>query len=59
MSAKVDLSRKWCVGRIVVAYSHSHHILFQRREGDKREEQLGIVTSDWNEGVNVPGQKLD
>lgn len=32
-----------------------------RREGatEKREEPMGFVTSTWNEGVNVPGQKLD
>lgn len=29
----------------------------QRR--DRREEQLGAMTQDRNEGVNVPGQKLD
>ncbi|TRY96971.1 hypothetical protein DNTS_033577 [Danionella cerebrum] len=27
--------------------------------GEQREEPLGFVTSAWNEGVNVPGQKLD
>lgn len=30
------------------------------REGrPKMGGSLGIVTSKWNEGVNVPGQKLD